>query len=797
VFEINPVSISPFHLSLDAVFYIGPSAGPHNATRDKLTIPWAPSQQNLSLLSLLTWQTRISTFAGRDTEMTALEAWAGSKLPISLKFITGDGGIGKSRLAAEFADSLSRRQWAAGFVNLTDTKAYPLGKRGTLLVVDYPEENRQHVAELLTDIAKIGKSKHHLRVLFLTRQSLEVWRQFVADNHADRLLDQEALEPGKLDAPSAHKLYLSTLGEASTIFNTVPIPVSQADLFAWLEQAPENSRALFVLAAAVHTAIHPDDEVIRYTGREVVEELARRERTRLRQIAINRSAPHPDVFARLLAMAAIAGDLPLSRVAALALDVKLLLGLPEAVNPRSELQAAGIVEGDAVNAPKPDIVASAFVIQTLADADEAATALVWSALENDLRGGLGRIARLGHDADVTLGIHTPRIGAWLAEAVRDQPQRCTALLEALDYVPSLALTAAAIVAAETLLVNAHDDDTKARLENNLSVFLSETGDTPGALGAIREAVELYRRLAAASPARYEPDLAMSLNNLSNYLRETGDTPGALAAIREAVELRRRLAAASPARYEPDLAMSLNNLSNHLSETGDTPGALAAIREAVELRRRLAAASPARYEPDLANSLNNLSNHLSEMGDTPGALAAIREAVELYRRLAAASPARYEPDLAMSLNNLSVFLSETGDTPGALAAIREAVELRWRLAAASPARYEPDLAMSLNNLSNRLSETGDTQGALGAIREAVELYRRLAAASPARYEPDLARSLGTLGTILSKLGRHIEARKAFKEAVERVRPYAQQWPHGPAALLLAALESGLRRTPGTD
>ena len=54
---------------------------------------------------------------------------------------------------------------------------------------------------------------------------------------------------------------------------------------------------------------------------------------------------------------------------------------------------------------------------------------------------------------------------------------------------------------------------------------------------------------------------MSLNNLSNQLAETGDRDGALAAITEAVEHPPRLAAASPAAYLPDLAMSLNNLSD--------------------------------------------------------------------------------------------------------------------------------------------------------------------------------------------------------------------------------------------
>lgn len=96
--------------------------------------------------------------------MCVLEAWALSEPEISIKFITGEGGAGKSRLVAEFADSLSRRKWAAGFVDLRKPKAYPLGKKGTLFVIDYPEENRDGVAELLRDLAALCSSRESYSV---------------------------------------------------------------------------------------------------------------------------------------------------------------------------------------------------------------------------------------------------------------------------------------------------------------------------------------------------------------------------------------------------------------------------------------------------------------------------------------------------------------------------------------------------------------------------------------------------------------------------------------------------------
>jgi hypothetical protein len=60
---------------------------------------------------------------------------------------------------------------------------------------------------------------------------------------------------------------------------------------------------------------------------------------------------------------------------------------------------------------------------------------------------------------------------------------------------------------------------------------------------------------------------MSLHNISIRLVEAGREAEAQRASQDADEIRKRLAAANPAVYEPDLAMSLDNLSVHLGEVG--------------------------------------------------------------------------------------------------------------------------------------------------------------------------------------------------------------------------------------
>ena len=715
-----------------------------------LPVPWRKLQANPDVFSLLQWRTAISEFAGREAEMGALKVWANSGLPISAKFVTGEGGVGKTRLAAELAMELRQDDWAAGFPDLRHDSAYFAAKSGTLLIVDYPEELPGGLEALFTGLARVEESEAtKLRVLFLSRREPEAWRQLALDTHADAMIDWAPVSVGPLAGEAAYSVFHSALERAAKAEDTVPPPVSMEALDAWLEHAPENDRALFIVAAALYCALNPDSPLVDYKGREVVTALVEREIVRLRGTAKG-AGLGPDALSQLLAFAAIRDGLDAEATNALAAKTELHLQIPAWPSLVEHLGPTSWLADDAVPAPAPDILAAALVVEVFRHDPNNAPEWLWAAIEDDVTGGLERLGRLSHDAEVALGLHAHRMSDWLVSAFEGRPKRCSdAVSGVADAALPLGLRPLSVAVWQTLVDVAKNDEEKAGFLIDLSTSRYSVGDTEGALEAIRDAVEILRRLAAANAARYEPSLALSLNNLSNALKNVGNSSGALEAIRDAVEILRHLAVASPARYEPDLAQSLNNLSNRLNDAGDAAGALEAIGEAVKIRRRLATASPARYEPTLAGSLNNLSNRLNDAGDAAGALEAIGEAVETLRRLAAESPARYEPDMAMSLSNLSIRLGEAGDAAGALEVISDAVEIRRRLAAASPARYEPDLAKSLSVLSNRLEEQGQTDPAIEATEEALRLMRPYAVRYPDSghgrlhrvMERDLARLTG--------------------------------------------------------
>ena len=98
------------------------------------------------LFNALSWNYGLTPCRGRDDSLATIMDWVHDADPISVRLISGRGGAGKTRMAAEVIQRLRAEGWSAGFLPNEATSGRLLqgeGSKGLLLVVDYPEERRE------------------------------------------------------------------------------------------------------------------------------------------------------------------------------------------------------------------------------------------------------------------------------------------------------------------------------------------------------------------------------------------------------------------------------------------------------------------------------------------------------------------------------------------------------------------------------------------------------------------------------------------------------------------------------
>ena len=617
-------------------------------------------------------------------EFRQLRAWAtmmpsntrtgkrGHNVDISVAVVTGAGGSGKTRMAAQLCDELSSIGWYAGFLHstteVTDEELAALTEVTTelLVVVDYAEEARRGLVARV--VGKLCARQSPTRIVLTARGADAWWEEFREKAKQDRIplrntlsLSIRGKQQVERDPWFFGRMYRRAVQQFSDKLNkAVPTDVEVPDylgdtaldvvLRAWLAVCGDNDGA----QEAMPTREELYDKVLsiefaRWRQEPILEEISRKQ---MRQAAATLSLLAPsqdedavdDVLSRLPEWSQ--EYLLRSRFAELLVQSLLRDDGGEAVSLRPDPVAEYLILE--VFGKNPDLLVRVLPqgpaqVPGLDDPD-AEDSVVTRALEmgQQVRNACVTLTRASSlDSEVALRL--------ARRALRERPFLWK---EALD----VALTQGGPLAPAL----------EALIESGATLPLGEIDDAiPVGHPALAGAALAATRRLATSAKRSPEQQAHWANNLSTRLSDVGERKAALVAAREAVELYRGLAEASPQAYTPDLAMSLNNLATFLSEVGEPGEALVVAREAVEAYRVLAEASPQAYMPDLARSLNNLAVSLSEVGEPGEALRAAREAVELYRGLAAASPAAFTPRLAGALNNLAAFLSAVGDRDGAL------------------------------------------------------------------------------------------------------------------------------------
>jgi tetratricopeptide (TPR) repeat protein len=285
-----------------------------------------------------------------------------------------------------------------------------------------------------------------------------------------------------------------------------------------------------------------------------------------------------------------------------------------------------------------------------------------------------------------------------------------------------------------------------RLINDLAVLLYAKALYPEAEALMRDALLIEERIWG----RGHPRVAIRLNNLGRMLTETNQ-------LDEAEPLLRRAVAIDEHRYgpsHPELASKLNNLGLLLFTTNR-------LEEAEELFQRALDIDERSFGPihrTIARDLSNLAEILKRTGRLGEAEPLMRRALAIEE---ATSPQDH-PNVGRALNNLSLLLLDTNRLSEAEPLLRRAVAIDEKVYGP----VHPSFATALSNLACLLKESN-------RVDEAEQLMRRALGIFESAFGPDhptVARTLGSLGGFLANSGNFAEAERLLRRAtviVERV------------------------------
>jgi len=275
--------------------------------------------------------------------------------------------------------------------------------------------------------------------------------------------------------------------------------------------------------------------------------------------------------------------------------------------------------------------------------------------------------------------------------------------------------------------------------NNLAQTLKDTN-------RLAEAETCMRRALAIDEKRFGPDspyIAIGLSNLAILLK----TINRLA---EAEPLMRRALAIDEQAYgptHPAVAIDLNNLAALLQATDQLGEAEPLIRRALEIDQK----EYGPEHPNVATHLNNLGQLLKDTKRFTEAESHMRRALAIDEQAYGAE----HPIVAVRLNNLALLLQSTNRLDEAEPLIRRALAIDEKAYQSD----HPDVATDLNNLGQLLQ-------AINRLDEAEPLMRRALAIDEKSFglqHPDVARDLNNLAQLLRTANRLHEAAPLLQRA----------------------------------
>ncbi|HSK79602.1 MAG TPA: tetratricopeptide repeat protein [Thermoanaerobaculia bacterium] len=232
-------------------------------------------------------------------------------------------------------------------------------------------------------------------------------------------------------------------------------------------------------------------------------------------------------------------------------------------------------------------------------------------------------------------------------------------------------------------------DPTARLMNHLGQLLSAKGLYPEAEPLMRRALTIHQETLGEE----HPNLAIHFNNLAQLLQDTNR-------LAEAEPLMHRALAIDQSAFgenHPKVAIRLNNLASLLQATNRLAEAEPLMRRALDIDQN----AFGENHPDVATDLNNLASLLQATNRLSEAEPLMRRALDIDQNAFGEN----HPNVARDLNNLAQLLQATNRLSEAEPLMRQALEI-WERSLGPDHPHTGIARRNLESLLKKIAEQGE-------------------------------------------------------------------------------------------
>ncbi len=544
---------------------------------------------------------------GREQETSQLQAWCLTDDSFSWQIIIGEGGMGKTRLAQEFAKNMVDSGWDGGFLahdllgHLVDHDHFPnwVPLTDTLIIVDYAATKLDSLKKLIQQCARLARDttdqseSAKLRLLLLERHADkdQGWLKEILAAGEGALTDdiRDAWQPTlELKPPELKSQYVTmadilraTLISWENFYDkTAPqLPsLDEAD-FQQLFRNTEG-RPLYLQMAALHSCeIGSMHELLHWDRSSLLNDAVERECHYIDKLCGATDAP-AKLVRRMAALLFFAGKISTQHKDLFAITVQeaKICGYTQA-EPAEIVNTLSLFLGDdnsngaipMLNPIQPDLIGAVFAATTLQQGSRFEITLN-HAIELGNETAWANLLRSAQDLYAVNGLDALSVEAWLPPLLAGRSKDQLWLIAGLLPKQSVALRAFSVNLYERLL----DQSSKEQLEeqaiilNNLGKHYNSLGRREEALAAAKRAVEIRERLSQKNADVFEPDLASSLSTLGSIYLNDDKAAQALEIFAHGIQVLSRLFQQAPAAFDSLMLSLYKNYMASCEQTGQEP-----------------------------------------------------------------------------------------------------------------------------------------------------------------------------------------------------------------------------------